>query len=65
MKKLTFSIFLMLMPLMASAETVEIDGINYNLTAKDKTAVVKSKSSGKYTGDGKFQAQRATSRNRD
>lgn len=51
MKKLTFSIFLMLMPLMASAETVEIDGINYNLTAKDKTAVVKSKSSGKYTGD--------------
>ena len=40
----------MLMPLMASADPVEIDGIYYNLVSKIKTAEVTSKP-GNYSGD--------------
>ena len=49
--KLVISILLVILPLMANAVTVEVDGINFNLITKDKAAEVRSKSSGKYTGD--------------
>ncbi len=41
----------MLLPLAASADPVEIDGIWYNLVTRAKTAEVTSMPSGKYTGD--------------
>ena len=40
MKQTFLSILLMLLPMLASAETVEIDGIWYNLVSNDKTAEV-------------------------
>ena len=50
MKKL-FTLFLLtLLPLMASADAVEIDGIYYNLIAKGKVAEVTSNPNN-YSGD--------------
>ena len=40
MKKVLFSILLMLLPMLASAEAVEVDGICYNLIEKGKVAEV-------------------------
>ena len=40
----------MLLPLVASAETLEINGINYDVDPEAKTATVISKSSGSYSG---------------
>ena len=51
MKKIYFLFLMTLLPLMASAETLEINGINYNLDPESKTAAVISKSSGYYSGD--------------
>ena len=48
--KLLLLILAMLLPMMASADAVEIDGIWYNLIPKGNAAEVSSKSSG-YTGD--------------
>ena len=50
MKKLAFFFLMMLLPMVASADAVEIDGIYYNLVAKNKIAEVTSMPSGKYTG---------------
>ena len=50
MKQIFLSLLMMLLPLMANAETVEIDGIYYNLINKAKQAEVTS-GSNKYTGD--------------
>lgn len=50
MKQTLLSLLMMLLPLMANAETVEIDGIYYNLINKAKQAEVTS-GSNKYTGD--------------
>ena len=50
MKKSILLLFAVLLPLVASAEKVEIDGIWYNLVSKDKTAEVTS-SPTKYEGD--------------
>ena len=49
MKKLSFLFILALLPLMASAEAVEIDGIYYNLNTSGNTAEVIKKTD-KYTG---------------
>ena len=40
MKKLFLLIMLMLLPMVASADPVEIDGIFYNLVEEEKTAEV-------------------------
>ena len=50
MKQTLLSLLMMLLPLMANAEAVEIDGIYYNLINKAKEAEVTS-GSNKYTGD--------------
>ena len=50
MKKLLFTILLALLPILASAESIEIKGIYYNLDAVSKTAEV-TKNPNKYTGD--------------
>ena len=50
MKRLLFLLILTILPLAASAEAVEIDGIYYNLNAGDKTAVV-TKNPNSYFGD--------------
>ncbi len=50
MKKLLFLFLLTLLPIVASADAVEIDGIYYNLTTGTKTAEVTAKPSGKYAG---------------
>ena len=42
---------MMLLPMVAGAEPVEIDGIYYELISKAKQAEVKSNPNGKYTGD--------------
>ena len=49
MKKLVFAFVAMLLPLMASADAVEINGIYYNLINKTKTAEVTSNPNG-YSG---------------
>ena len=49
MKKLLFFMVTMLMPMMASADAVEINGIYYNLISKGKIAEV-TKSPNYYTG---------------
>ena len=49
MKKVLLSILLMLLPMLASADAVEIDGILYNLVAKVKEAEVTSNPN-KYSG---------------
>ena len=41
---------MMLLPMVAGAETVEIDGIYYELVSKIKEVAVTKKPSGKYTG---------------
>ena len=50
MKKLISLFMMLLMPLMASADAIEIEGIRYSLDAEKKTAEVISKSGG-YSGD--------------
>ena len=51
MKKIFFLLVVILLPLMVSAETVEINGIYYNLISKAKQAEVNRKpSSGWYSG---------------
>jgi len=50
MKKICLLLSLMLLPLVGSAQSVEIDGIYYNLNSENKTAEVTSKTP-KYTGD--------------
>lgn len=50
MKKITFLIITMLLPLIAMADAVEIDGIYYNLIAKENVAEVTQKPS-KYSGN--------------
>ena len=49
MRKLLFLLILTILPLLASAETVEIDGIYYNLNAEAKTAEV-TKNPNEYSG---------------
>ena len=49
MKKSIFITFLMLLPMLASADNVEINGIWYNLNTETKTAEVISKSSNSTT----------------
>ncbi len=52
MRKLYILTFLiLLLPFVANAEEVEINGINYNLIPKAKAAEVVKKSSGEYEGD--------------
>ena len=57
MKQFISLILLALLPIVASADAIEIDGINYILTSKLKTAEVTSKpgayegAAGRYTGD--------------
>ena len=51
MKNVILSILLMLLPVLASADAVEIDGVWYNLIPKVQVAEVTSKPSGNYTGD--------------
>lgn len=50
MKKISFLFLLALLSLTASAASVEIDGIWYNLIPKGKVAEVTNKPSGKYSG---------------
>lgn len=50
MKQLLLSILFLLVPMLANAETVEIDGIYYNLISKGKQAEVTSNIRG-YVGD--------------
>lgn len=52
MRKFLFSILLLVLPLIANAETVQIDGIWYQLIEKAKQAQVMSSTNGtKYTGN--------------
>jgi len=53
MKKQIFLFVMLLLPMVTSAFVgdAEIDGINYNIVTKAKTAEVIAKSSGKYSGD--------------
>ena len=51
MKKIYLLLSLMLLPLVACAERVEIDGIYYELYSESKTAEVVSTPLGEYTGD--------------
>ena len=50
MKKQLLLFISQLLPLVAMADAVEIDGIYYNLISKAKRAGVTSKPSGKYSG---------------
>ena len=50
MKQLLLSILFLLVPMLVSAETVEIDGIYYNLISKGKQAEVTSNIN-RYVGD--------------
>ena len=50
MKKQLLLLVLMLLPMMASADAVEIDGIYYNLISKVKIAEVTKMPSGRYSG---------------
>ena len=51
MKKVLSFFILTLLPMVAGAETVEIDGIYYELVSKIKEATVKQKPSGNYSGN--------------
>ena len=51
MKKIYFLFLMTLLPLLASAETVKINGIYYNLVKKAKTAEVTSNPSSYYNND--------------
>ena len=50
MKKQLLLLVMLLLPMVASADAVEIDGIWYNLVSKAKMAEVAKKPSGKYSG---------------
>ena len=50
MKKVLLSILLMLLPMLASADAVEIDGIWYNLVPKAKEAEMTKNPNGSYSG---------------
>ena len=50
MKKQILLLAMMLLPMVAGAETVEIDGIYYELVSKIKEATVTKKPSGSYSG---------------
>ena len=50
MKQFVLTLLFTLMPLLASADSVEIDGIWYHLVSKTKTADVAKKPSGEYSG---------------
>ena len=50
MKKLFTLSLLVFLTLIASAETIEVNGINYDVDPEAKTATVISKSSGEYSG---------------
>ena len=50
MKKIAFLFLTLLLPMVAGAEAVEIDGIYYNLVSKIKEAEVTKKPSGGYSG---------------
>ena len=50
MKQFALTLLFTLVPLLASADSVEIDGIWYNLVSKTKTAEVAKKTSGEYSG---------------
>ena len=50
MKKQLLLFMFMLVPMLASADAVEINGIYYNLVAKVQQAEVAKKTSGYYTG---------------
>ena len=50
MKQFALTLLFPLMSLLASAASVEIDGIWYNILSKTKTAEVAKKPSGKYSG---------------
>ena len=50
MKQTFLSIILILLPIMVSADPVEIDGIYYNLIVKGKIAEVTSMPNGNYSG---------------
>ena len=50
MKQFALTLLFTLVPLLASADSVEIDGIWYNLLSKTKTAEVAKKTSGEYSG---------------
>ena len=50
MKKVFLTLILTILPLLASAETVEIDGIWYNLIPKAKEAEVTKNPNGSYSG---------------
>ena len=50
MKKQLLLFIMMLLPMVASADAVEINGIYYNLISKGHVAEVTKKPSGKYTG---------------
>ncbi len=51
MKKLILFFLLMLVPMVTSADAIEIDGIYYKLIVKGKVAEVTKKTSGYYAGD--------------
>ena len=50
MKQFVLTLLFILVSLLASADSVEIDGIWYNLVSKTKTAEVAKKTSGEYSG---------------
>ena len=50
MKQFALTLLFTIVPLLASADSVEIDGIWYNLVSKTKTAEVAKKTSGEYSG---------------
>jgi hypothetical protein len=50
MKQFALTLLFTIVPLLASADSVEIDGICYNLVSKTKTAEVAKKTSGEYSG---------------
>lgn len=51
MKKVLFSILLMLLPMLASADVVEVDGICYNFIEKGKVAEVTRNFNRSYSGN--------------
>lgn len=51
MKKQLLLVFLMFLPLMVSAEVVEIDGLWYNIVSKAKVAEVSPSQGDEYSGE--------------
>ena len=50
MKHLMYLLFMVFLPMVANADSVEIDGINYNLVSKTKEAEVIRPGSDRYSG---------------